>query len=76
MEPSMRREPLNYALVLLLFALIAYAAIGLTLRAEPAAGEETRGADVRVNEPGVPLLAEVRNARDAATSQAVPLDMP
>jgi hypothetical protein len=47
-----RREPLNYGLILLLFALIAYAAIGLTIGAEPASGDELRGPNQGASEAG------------------------
>jgi hypothetical protein len=43
MEPTPGREPLNYGLILLFLALVAYAAIGLTLRAEPVSGDELSG---------------------------------
>jgi hypothetical protein len=58
------REPLNYGLILLLLALIAYAAIGLTLRVEPTPGDGPRKLDGRAIEPDAP--ASVVSVRDGA----------
>jgi hypothetical protein len=52
MEPTPGRRSLNYGLILLLLALIAYAAIGLTLRVEPVSGDELEGLEAQVVESG------------------------
>ena len=60
------REPLNYGLILLLFALITYAAIGLTLRVEPTPGDGPREVDGRAIEPDAP--GSVVSVRDGVAA--------
>jgi hypothetical protein len=69
MGTSPGRESLNYGLILLLFALIIYTAIGLTLRVEPAPGDGLRQVDGRAIEPDAP--AGVIGVRAGAPAVAV-----
>lgn len=52
MESTPGRGSLNYGLILLFLALIAYAAIGLTLGVASDSGDELQGLDERTVEAG------------------------
>jgi len=69
MGTSPDRESLTFGMILLLFALIAYAAIGLTLRVEPAPGDGPREVDGRAIERDA--AASVISVREGAPALAV-----
>jgi hypothetical protein len=76
MEPSPGREPLNTGLILLFLALIAYAAIGLTLRVEPVPGNELPGPGEGTSEMGTSPWTDAPRASAAAAREPASLRMP